>query len=396
VCDIYVSLSESSKDKSVIFGKNSDRNLSEVQLITYKARMKYSEGVNVKCTHLSIPQVSETAAVILSQPYYMFGAEMGANEYGVTIGNEAIMTKEPLNDEGLLGMDILRLGLERGKSAKEALNIIINLLEVYGQGGEHSLIGHNYHNSFIIADPQEAFLLETAGEWWIVEIVKDFRSISNDVSIRGRGDIRRKGIIDHAIEKDYCKDDDDFDFANTFSSPQKLPSNIDCSMRQLNENKKQITPALMMNLLREHEGNICRHKRKDITAGSQVSHLRKGKLKSIHWFTGSLLTCLSIFKPYTFPIKSQKVLEAKSYPIINPDWFWMKHADFLKPFIRNPPKENVERDLYIKKLRLIENDLIIKVDNILNQEDKLSENEFVEKISQINNQAWKKSLGMIN
>jgi len=56
----------------------------------------------------------------------------------------------------------------------------------------------------------------------------------------------------------------------------------------------------------------------------------------------------------------------------------------------------MKRDLYIKKLRLIENDLIIKVDNILNQEDKLSENEFVEKISQINNQAWKKSLGMIN
>ena len=396
MCDTYVSLSESSKDNSVIFGKNSDRNLSEVQLITYKARIKYSKGVNVKCTHISIPQVSETAAVILSQPYYMFGAEMGANEYGVSIGNEAIMTKEPLNDRGLLGMDILRLSLERGKSAKEALNVITNLLEVYGQGGDHSLTGHNYHNSFLIADPHEAFLLETAGEWWIVEIVKEFRSVSNDISIRGRGDIRRKGIIQHAVEKGYCKDDDDFDFAITFSSPQKLPSNIDCSMRQLNEYKKQITPALMMNLLREHGGNICRHKRKDMTAGSQVSHLRKGKSKSIHWFTGSLLTCLSIYKPYTFPIKNQKVLEAKSYPTINPDWFWKRHTDFLKPFIRNPTKENVERDLYIKELRSIEDDLIIKVNNVLNQEDKLSEDEFVEEISQINNHAWQKSEGMID
>ncbi len=396
MCDTYVSLSESSKDKSVIFGKNSDRNLSEVQLITYKARKKYSNGTNVKCTHISIPQVSETAAVILSQPYYMFGAEMGANEYGVSIGNEAIKTREPLNDKGLLGMDILRLGLERGKSAKEALNIIINLLDVYGQGGEHSLIGHNYHNSFLIADPQEAFLLETAGEWWIVEIVKEFRSVSNDISIRGRGDIRRKGIIQHAVEKGYCKDDDDFDFAIAFSSPQKLPSNIDCSMQQLNDYKKQITPALMMNFLREHNGNICRHKRKDMTVGSQVSHLRKGKSKSIHWFTGSVLTCLSIYKPYTFPIKSQKVLEAKSYPVINPNWFWMRHAKFLKPFMRNPTKENIERDLYITELRSIENTLIRKVNDVLNQEDILSENELVEEISQINNQAWQKSEGMIN
>ncbi|MHA2430031.1 MAG: C69 family dipeptidase [Promethearchaeota archaeon] len=390
MCDNYVCLSEFTKDKSVIFGKNSDRNPSEAQLITYKARMKYPKGDYVKCTHISIPQVSETAAVILSQPYFMFGAEMGANEYGVSIGNEAIMTKEPLNDEGLLGMDILRLGLERGKSAKEALNIIINLLEVYGQGGEHSLTGYNHHNSFIIADPQEAFLLETAGEWWIVEIIKYFRSISNDISIRGKGDIRRKGIIEHAIEKGYCKDDDDFDFAITFSSPQNL---LCSSTQQLNEYKKQISPALMMNLLRDHEGNICRHKRIDMTAGSQVSHLRKSK--SIHWFTGSLLTCLSIYKPYTFPLKSQKVLEAKPYSAINPDWFWKRHTDFLKPFMRNPKKENSERDLYTKELRSIENDLIRKVDSILSQEDKLSEDEFVEEISQINDQAWQKSEEMI-
>jgi hypothetical protein len=59
MCDTYVSLSESSKDKNVIFGKNSDRNPSEVQLITFKARINYSKGANVKCTHISIPQVQK-------------------------------------------------------------------------------------------------------------------------------------------------------------------------------------------------------------------------------------------------------------------------------------------------------------------------------------------------
>ena len=66
----------------------------------------------------------------------MFGGEMGANEHGVVIGNEAVQTIEPLHvGEGrLLGMDILRLALERSTSALEAANTIAQLIENYGQG----------------------------------------------------------------------------------------------------------------------------------------------------------------------------------------------------------------------------------------------------------------------
>lgn len=88
----------------------------------------------------------------------MWGAEMGANDHGVVIGNEAIYTKlqgENDAEEKLLGMDLLRskfwnfflilnsgnfwkflrLGLERGSTAKEALDVITKLLEEHGQGG---------------------------------------------------------------------------------------------------------------------------------------------------------------------------------------------------------------------------------------------------------------------
>ena len=80
----------------------------------------------------------------------MWGAEMGCNEYGVVIGNEAVHTHEPLRRAGLLGMDLLRLGLERGKMAIDAVKIIADLVEKYHQGGgcAYGDSSWMYHNSF--------------------------------------------------------------------------------------------------------------------------------------------------------------------------------------------------------------------------------------------------------
>jgi secernin len=401
MCDTYVALGKFTKNGNVIFGKNSDLLGAEAQLITHAPKMSYSKNDMVECTHISIPQVSETAEVLLSKPYWMWGAEMGANEYNVVIGNEAIATKEPLNETGLLGMDLLRLGLERGKSAKEALEVITNLLEKHGQGGAHNKKGLNYHNSFLIADSKEAYVLETAGYWWVVEIVQEYRSISNNISIRGKGDMRKDGIIQHAIEQDYCKDDDDFDFKMIFS-PSQLPdvfpldSRDGCSLNQLVKNRGKITAELMMHFLRTHDPvRICMHQRNDQSTGSQVSELKQGNLHSIHWLTGSTIPCLSIFKPYTFPIEEETIAAIK-YPEINPNWFWSKHADFITPFIKKPNVENLERDDYYKTLREIENELIDAVKNLTLQEPSISSQDFLGKMKLINKSAWEKSNSVIN
>ncbi len=387
MCDTLIALTNATIDGSVIFGKNSDRPFDEVQLVTSFQRETYSKGEEVKCTYISIPQVNETASVLLSQPWWMWGAEMGVNEYGVVIGNESVYTLEPLRKIGLLGMDLLRLGLERGRTAKQAIDVIINLLETFGQGGG---CGYNdpswvYHNSFIIADSNEAFVLETADKWWIIEKVTEIRSISNNISIRGKGDFRKKGIVQYAIEKNYCKSDDEFDFAVTFSgsviSDQPSPySREGKSKVLLNENVGQITPRIMMEFLREHQAGICMHGGFEST-GSQVSHLRIGK-NSIHWFTGTSLPCVSIYKPFIFPIEGQIYNEPGPYSMIDPDWFWCKHTN-SKPIKKG------------KELRDIEEELFKKVDDIINQEENISEETFLEKMKAINLLAWNKSHAMI-
>ena len=65
-----------------------------------------------KCTYIEIPQVEQVYETILSKPAWLWGAEMGANSYGVAIGNEAVWNRlsEPDYDSvpRLLGMDLLR------------------------------------------------------------------------------------------------------------------------------------------------------------------------------------------------------------------------------------------------------------------------------------------------
>lgn len=167
MCDTFVATPSFTGTSSMIFGKNSDREPNEAQaLLRVPARSKESKTF---CTYIQVPGAKQTQEVILSKPFQMWGAEMGANESGVVIGNEAVFTKIPFEkkNQGLTGMDLLRLALERSKDAETARETILQFLEKFGQGacGGYTNPSFYYHNSFIIADFKSAFVLETAGNF---------------------------------------------------------------------------------------------------------------------------------------------------------------------------------------------------------------------------------------
>ncbi len=317
MCDTMVALGNSTADGRVLFAKNSDRQPNESHVMIRVPRRKHPKGSMLKCTYIEIEQAEETYEVLLLKPYWIWGAEMGCNEYGLNIGNEAVFTKEPHGRESLIGMDMLRIALERCKTSREAVETLVQLLNKYGQGGN---CGHEkpftYHNSFLIADRSSAWVLETAGIYWAALQVKDIYSISNRLSIGSQFDLAHPQLVSHAIEKGWCKGREDFDFARCYSNPliTKFSGSWDrqsCSSEMLKQSKGSITIKTMMDILRSHTprydkkpyqrssvSSVCMHGGfvyGDQTTGSYIASL--GDPIDTYWVTGSSAPCLSLFKP---------------------------------------------------------------------------------------------------
>ncbi|MHA1751463.1 MAG: C69 family dipeptidase [Candidatus Helarchaeota archaeon] len=388
-CDTLVALGSATTDGTVIFGKNSDRPDDEAQNLVHVPRRSNLKDQKVKCTYITIPQVSETYEILICQPSWIWGAEMGVNEWGVCIGNEAVWTIENYNSLGLLGMDLLRLGLERGKSAKNALEVIISLLEEFGQGGSCSEDGNmNYHNSFLIADAKEAWILETAGKWWVAEQIKDgIRSISNSLSIRNKGTLQKKGIIEYAVSRNLIKDDDDFDFAKIFSegyiSDEPAPySREGRAIQLLKQNKGNIDEKMMMNFLRDHKAGICMHGGFTSTA-SQVSKIYDDGT-SVNWFTNASNPCLNFYKPFIFPYNGKNTIDSGPYSKINPNWNWSRFEKFKQNLSRL--SDNTKQKYY-NEINQIENKLIAEMNNLKN-EMRIRKNEYIKKSSEVSEKAW--------
>ncbi|HEY4376215.1 MAG TPA: hypothetical protein VGM93_03620, partial [Acidimicrobiales bacterium] len=110
----------------------------------------------------------------------------GVNDAGLAAGNATIFTT--LDPRGfppaLTGMDLVRLALERAGTAAEAVTVVTDLIEAHGQGGSgHQGADRPYWSSFLLADPEAAWVVETSGRQWEAEAVTGTRAISNRTTI---------------------------------------------------------------------------------------------------------------------------------------------------------------------------------------------------------------------
>jgi len=185
--DSVVAVGDETASGVTLFAKNSDRRAEECQPFVQFAEANHPPESMSHCTHISIPQVAETYRVMGHSPWWAWGFEHGVNEHAVAIGCQRISSNESIDAKaGLIGVDLVRLGLERGRSAREALEIIAGLIEVHGQGGpSFAPQAGGDHNAFLLADSAGAWLLETSNRRWAarrcaLEGVSNHYSIGSD------------------------------------------------------------------------------------------------------------------------------------------------------------------------------------------------------------------------
>ncbi|KAH9409055.1 Secernin-2 [Tyrophagus putrescentiae] len=312
-CDTFVVLPSATASGQMIFGKNSDRPQGEVQEVVFEPARTFPDPSTVqqKCTYISVDSPSSsTYATILSKPAWMWGAEMGANEHGLAIGNEAVWTRlaDPAVDaeRRLLGMDLLRLALERAKTATEAVDVITSLLERAAPARRRQTPPELlYHNGFLIVDPAEAWVLETAGREWAAErVTSPFRNISNCLSIGSTIDRQSEGLQKTAIDRGLWDGSGAFHFAQVYGDQEKGDEErLKAGRALLAEATKdnQFSVKSMISVLRDKESGICRDCSDAFpTTSSQVSLLGGAGVKSVHWFTGTPDPQFSYFKPFIF------------------------------------------------------------------------------------------------
>jgi hypothetical protein len=312
MCDSFVALPRATTTGTTLAAKNADCEINEAQAVIRLPRRTYPSGAMLRTTHIVIPQVRETHEVILDKSFWTWGGEIGLNEHGLAVGNEAIFSNAGPDGDGLITGDLLRLMLERAKNCDEAMSVFGQVLSEHGQGGNCELRGNShFDSSYLISDAKSAFVIETAGREWAARPVDGVGAISNAMTI---GD-------DWQTCTAAGGNGGRINFERQFEDKEKV-SAVGAHQRRkvayewLKARAGQIDLRTMADLLRQHpdgydpaEGavctNICMHagphpNRFWQACGAMI--METEATGAMAWATATSGTCVSIFKPIYFGV----------------------------------------------------------------------------------------------
>jgi dipeptidase len=241
------------------------------------------------------------------------------------------------------------------------VQVVVELLERHGQGGDCGHLGRfYYHNGFVIADPREAYVVETVGRWWAVERVDGVRALSNAFSIGAKPHALSADLKDHAARAGWMDPSGAFDFAARLIDPARDAATFGrgrCARAAalLAPRTGRIGLGDLQAVLRDHGAeadgdpdwsprktvgrSICMHAaagaRRSQTVASMTSDLTPGRIT--HWVTGSSAPCLSLFKPLALGFDLPDMGPPPS-DRFDPKSYWWRHEELHRTALHDFPQ----------------------------------------------------------
>ena len=321
-----------------LFTKNSDRVPDEAQVL--EALPRRTAGATVRTQYLEIDD-SGAAAMLASRPAWLWGAEHGVNEHRVAIGNEQVWTvdaADPLTP-GLLGMDVVRLGLERARSAEHGVDVMTSLIERHGQSGSAAETkSEAYFSSYLVADPGEAWIVETSSRTWAAKRVGqgETAALSNRVTLRTDWH-RSSSDVAPGTDFDIWRDPD----VETLHADRRLSASRHCLA---NAEPDDLRVTDLVALLRDHDGGgpppqsfvpfgegvtVCMHLgRHQATTASMVVDLPADTAAPVRVWAALGSPCVSIYVPCLAPdVAPVAMAEVET---------WERFADLARTTERDP------------------------------------------------------------
>jgi len=198
---MVVAMKEASANGTTLAGLNLHDAPVQRHLLLRMLGQYHDLGETVRTSTLQIPQARQTFSVLGMQPYGRWGFTHGVNEQRVVVGVTSWKSRLPAEPDTLSGTDLVRLTLERSRSAHHAIETLTDLL------GRHGLGDPRHDHLFLLLDRDEAYVLEACGRYWALLECRDTRVVTDAAMIRQDWRRLAPGLADFAIQQGWWSDD---------------------------------------------------------------------------------------------------------------------------------------------------------------------------------------------